>query len=108
MTTEPRGAERGQSCETITVQPSEPERDRHFYEAGFRAGFASGKGALRERIDPHQWLEADRAFVARMVDEDVDDDWGTRRLMWQQRLAAIDAELAALSDPAPQPAEGGE
>lgn len=42
-------------------------------------------------------LEADRRYVKRQLGEADGSPWGTARLMWQNRLAEIDQQIAALS-----------
>lgn len=79
----------------------------------FDALLASGKAVVRVDEDgegylslivpgrtEREHLDSDRAFVARMVAEsgEHEDHWGTRKLCWQNRLAAIDEEIAALAD----------
>lgn len=43
-------------------------------------------------------LEADRRFVEQQLAATPDNPWGTERLMWRNRLAEIDSQLAALRD----------
>lgn len=42
-------------------------------------------------------LEADKRYVERQLAEADGSPWGTARLMWQHRLAEIDAKIAAAS-----------
>ena len=43
-----------------------------------------------------EWLEADRLFVEQQLAKAGEDSWGTAKLMWQSRLAAIEDEISAI------------
>lgn len=42
-------------------------------------------------------LESDRAYVVQQLQEAREDVWGTVRSMWENRLAEIDEQIAALN-----------